>query len=149
MGVEVVVVRLEGILHHSNEPPAFLQVPCHGQLLTASHTGAGQEVKGGHTAARRLAGPGGGCPEPPGRDSAREAIPSRGPTGVERRKVKDYRIKAPITPNIRTSALPINATDGKTSVPHRHHPEPGGGSPLRAAAAATSSAASLQRVHAG
>ncbi|KAI3354296.1 hypothetical protein L3Q82_018828 [Scortum barcoo] len=29
MGVEVVVVRLEGILHHSDEPPAFLQVPCH------------------------------------------------------------------------------------------------------------------------
>lgn len=29
MGVEVVMVWLEGILHHPDNPPAFLQVPCH------------------------------------------------------------------------------------------------------------------------
>lgn len=29
MGVEVVMVWLEGILHHSDDPPTFLQVPCH------------------------------------------------------------------------------------------------------------------------
>lgn len=29
MGVEMVMVWLEGILHHSDEPPSFLQVPCH------------------------------------------------------------------------------------------------------------------------
>lgn len=91
MGVEVVVVRLKSILHHSNEPPAFLQVPCHGQLstrATASHKGAGQEVKGGQIAARRLDGPGCGCPEPPGKDSAREANPSQGPTGGIGEKVE-------------------------------------------------------------
>lgn len=29
VGVEVVMVWLEGILHHSDDPPTFLQVPCH------------------------------------------------------------------------------------------------------------------------
>lgn len=29
MGVEVVMVWLEGILHHSDDPSTFLQVPCH------------------------------------------------------------------------------------------------------------------------
>lgn len=49
MGVEVMVVRLEGILHHSDEPPAFLQVPCHGQVsarATDSHTGQGKRSRG-------------------------------------------------------------------------------------------------------
>lgn len=65
-------------------PPPFFRFPAIARFRPerqTSHTGAGQEVKGDRTATRGLAGLGGGCPEPPGKDSAREANPSQGPTG--------------------------------------------------------------------
>lgn len=52
MGVEVVMVWLEGILHHSDDPPAFLQVPSHVRARLRSATAAdrrgeaGQGVRG-------------------------------------------------------------------------------------------------------
>lgn len=83
------MVWLEGILHHSDEPPAFLQVPCHGRVrlgsARATHRQArqGRGQVGGTNRRLKLAGPGGGDPEPPGEDSARVANPSQGPTLVE------------------------------------------------------------------
>lgn len=82
MRVEVVMVWLESNLHHSNEPPAFLQVPCHGsgrvgQSGRQMRQGSG---RGGPNRRLDLGGPGGGDPEPPGEDSARVANSSHGPT---------------------------------------------------------------------
>lgn len=81
MGVEVVMVWLESNLHHSNESPTFLQVPCHGSRgVGQMRQGRGQ---GGPNRRLDLTGPGGGDPEPPGEDSARVANSSHGPTGGE------------------------------------------------------------------
>ena len=47
MGVEVVMVWLEGILHHSDDSPAFLQVPCHVRIRLGSATVAGGQARQG------------------------------------------------------------------------------------------------------
>ena len=83
MGVEVVMVWLEGILHHSNDPPAFLQVPCHVLALFRSGRQAGEARQGSGKPNRhqKLARPVDGDPVPPCEDSARVANPSQGPMG--------------------------------------------------------------------
>lgn len=75
------MVRLESNLHHSNEPPTFLQVPCHGSCRVGQSGRRMRQGRGQGGTEPDLAGPGGGDPEPPGEDSARVASSSHGPTG--------------------------------------------------------------------
>lgn len=155
------MVRLEGILHHSDEPPAFLQVPCHSQVSTRatdqSHGGRarGQGGPNRHPRVSRTRRWVSGTPWQGQRPRGESEPGSDG--GVSRRKGNDYRIKAPITLNIRTSASPMNATAEQSfRAPPPQPPPPRArrrSVPLSARpsvrAAATSSAAALQRIHAG
>lgn len=70
---------LEGILHHSDDPPAFLQVPSHVRARPERQTGEVRQGRGSGGPNRRLelVGPGDGDPVPPVRTAPERRIRAR------------------------------------------------------------------------
>lgn len=98
MGVEVVVVWLEGVLHHSDDPSAFLQVPCHDVPSRLRSARAAGETGRGRARVRETEPPPGEwwSPTPP---PARTASERRIRATVRRRGVEGnggYLLKDPI-----------------------------------------------------
>lgn len=118
MGVEMMVVRLEGILHHADEPPTFLQVPCHVSRLASTRAmqglgkarNGGQGARGsGYGGSNRLllAGPGDRDPAPLARKSPEWRIGAR-VRGRDRGR-NDYRMNTPII-EVSVTVLPDKCT---------------------------------------
>lgn len=98
MGVEVVMVWLEGILHHSDKPPAFLQVPCHVRARLGSTRRHARQSKGqgDRTAAWNYLDQALVIRHPPARTAPEWRIRARVRRGVDGGR-DDYRIKVPIS----------------------------------------------------
>lgn len=97
------MVWLEGILHHSDEPPAFLQVPCHVRARLGLARATERRGRAGVRGPNRLlwlAGPADGDRHPPVRTAPERRIRARVRRGVKGGR-DDYRIKPPMsTPSI-------------------------------------------------